>query len=245
MTMTSLTKLAISLTLISLIIVCSGIALTKGASIINADPSDGVVTSTGGINDSGNSFWVGDEASPPNAVLRSFVKFSLAGVPEKISSVTLKLNLLYSYGGAVNIGLGDCLVIHIDDFDTLDPTDFNAPSIGNDPGVLFSGSINPSIGYVSIDVTSAMQDDIDNGRAFTSFMIKMAIDTDGDGEVDRWHFASIDGANSIGYDPPIIEYELPAVGGIITPINKLEIITPYLVLGLVISVSAIVIMKRE
>ena len=54
---------------------------------INASParvynesSDGVVTSNGGINDDAPGFWVGDEANPPNAVIRGFVKFSLAGI---------------------------------------------------------------------------------------------------------------------------------------------------------------------
>jgi len=137
-------------------------------------------------------------------------------------------------------------VVHIDDFGTLFPSDFNAPSIGNDPGILFSSTTNPNVGYISIDVTSAMQDDIDNGRAFTSFMIKMSIDTDGDGLIDEWFISATENTGT-DQDPIIeYEYEFPPVGGVVTPINKLAIIAPYLVLaGLIIAVSAIVIKRRK
>ena len=250
--MYNLTKLTLSLILILLIILVSSIAAVKANLIIYGDPADGVVTSGGGINSSNGAFWLGDEASPPNAILRSFVKFGLAEVSGTLGSATLKLYLELGERDAVgdftspiqNIGLGDTLVVHIDDFGTLDPSDFNAASIGNDPSVFISSTTNPNRGYISIDVTSAIQDDIDNGRAFTSFMIKMSIDTDGDGQVDRWFFSATE-RSGIDQDP-IIEYELPPVGGIVTPINKLAIIAPYLVLaGLIIAVSAIVIKKRK
>jgi hypothetical protein len=250
--MSSLAKLMISSTLITLIILISSIPAVKAGFIIYGDPADGVVTSGGGINSSNGAFWLGDEASPPNAVLRSLVKFSLAGVSGQLGSATLKLYVESSNldGGSDvispldNIGLGDTLVVHIDDFGTLDTSDFNAVSIGNDPGILISSTTNPNVGYISIDVTSAIQADLDNGRAFTSFMIKMSVDTDGDGQVDRWFFSATERAG-IDQDP-IIEYELPPVGGIVTPINKLEILAPYLALaGLIAAVSVAIIRRRK
>jgi hypothetical protein len=251
MIMSSSFKLSLSLLLISLISFCSSIPWVNGALVIYGDPSDGVVSSDGGINSANVFFWIGDEASPPNVVLRSFVKFSLAGVSGKVGSATLKLSVQISekdgVGGGVsplqNIGLGDCLVIHINDYGTLNPSDFNTPSIGNDPGVLISSSTNPNVGYLSIDVTSAMQDDIDNGRAFTSFMIKMAIDTDNDGLVDRFFFSAAEDSSG---RPPIIEYAPPAVGGISIPINKLEIAIPYIALaGLIAAISTVYVIKKR
>jgi hypothetical protein len=68
-------------------------------------------------------------------------------------------------------------VRHIADYGTLGTEDLDAPSIGNDPGVLLSGTATPGIGYVLIDVKAAMQDDVDKGRTYSTFMIKMAMDT--------------------------------------------------------------------
>lgn len=228
--------------------------VAQAQSIIYGDPADGVVTSGGGINSVNGAFWLGDEASPPNAILRSFVKFSLAGVSGKLGSATLRLYIEFSkpdngfdtVSPLDNIGLGDTLVVHIDDFGILFPSDFNAPSIGNDPGILFSSTTNPNVGYISIDVTSAMQDDIDNGRAFTSFMIKMSTDTDGDGRIDEWFFSATE--NTGTDQDPYIEYELaPAnpVGGIYVPSDNLCILTPYIALvGLIGIISTIFAIRR-
>ena len=254
MFMSSLAKLMLSSILIALIIIGLSNPVTKAESIIFGDPADGVVTSSGGTNSVSGNFWLGDEASPPNMVSRSFVKFSLAGVSGQLGSATLRLYIEFSIldGGfdtvspLDNIGLGDTLVVHIDDFGTLFPSDFNAPSIGNDPGILFSSTTNPNVGYISIDVTSAMQDDIDNGRAFTSFMIKMSIDTDGDGLVDEWFFSATENTGT-DQDPIIeYEYEFPPVGGHVMPINKIVILTPYLALaGLIAVVSTVYIIKMR
>jgi streptogramin lyase len=193
---------------------------------INASPakvysesSDGVVTSNGGINDGAPGFWIGDETNPPNAVIHGFVKFSLAGVTGTLSSARLYLYVEVSAHDSVwdntsplvNPGLGDCQIIHIDDYETLDPTDFGASSIGNDPGVLIGSTETPNVGYISIDVTAAMQDDINHGRAFTAFMIKLSTDTDYDGMVDGLTFGS---SESGATRAPYIEYSLLSLVGL-------------------------------
>ncbi len=176
---------------------------------IYGDPSDGVVTSTGGINEGASGVWIGDERDPPNVAERAFVKFSVSGVSGILSSARLNLFLRGSYRDGAssppldNPGLGDCLIRHIADYGVLNGADFNAPSIGNDPGVFISGTATPNVGYISIDVKGAVQDDRNNGRAFSTFMIKMAIDTDGDNQVDRWEITSSDSA---GPNRPYIEY---------------------------------------
>jgi len=55
---------------------------------------------------------------------------------------------------------------------------------------------------------------------------------------------------AVGQNAPVLtaiyQSEATAVGGISTPINKLEILTPYLALaGLIIAVSAVMIKKRK
>jgi hypothetical protein len=139
------------------------------------------------------------------------------------------------------------------DYGLLGAGDFNALSIGNDPGVLLADEATPNIGYVSIDVRAAMQDDIYYGRAFSAFMIRMATDTDNDNGMDEWYFRTSERTGTS--EDPYIEYTSTAptptptprpVGGIVMPTNKLEILTPYLaVAGLVAIVSAVVLVKRR
>jgi len=178
-----------------------------------SDPTDGVVTGSGGINTGASHFWVGDEQDPPNVPLQAFVKFSLSGISGTLASARLYLYVAFSDHDAVsdssspltNPGLGDCLVRHIGDYGTLGPSDFNAPSIGSDPGVLIAGTATPNVGYTSIDTTAAMQDDINHGRAFTTFLIKLSTDTDYDGKIDRLFF----GASEAGAtEAPYIDYRL-------------------------------------
>ncbi|WP_455369681.1 hypothetical protein [[Eubacterium] cellulosolvens] len=251
--MPSFAKLMLSSILITLIIIGLNNPVTKAQSIIFGDPADGTVTSAASTNSVSGNFWLGDEASPPNMVSRGFVKFSLAGVSGQLGSATLRLYIEFSILDGVfdtvspvdNIGLGDTLVVHIDDFGTLFPSDFYAPSIGNDPGILFSSTTNPNVGYISIDVTAAMQDDIDNGRDFTSYMIKMFDDTDGDTQIDEWFFSA---ADNTGTDQdPIIEYTIVGtVGGVASPVNKFEILTPYLALaGLIAAFSTAYVIRRR
>jgi hypothetical protein len=82
-------------------------------------------------------------------------------------------------------------------------------------------------------------------RAFTSYMIKMSTDTDGDSLMDEWFFSA---ADNTGTDQdPIIEYTIVGtVGGVASPVNKFEILTPFLALaGLIAVVSAIYVIKRR
>ena len=87
--------------------------------------------------------------------------------------------------------------------------------------------------------------DIDNGRDFTSYMIKMSTDTDGDSQIDEWFFSA---ADNTGTDQdPIIEYTIVGpVGGVASPVNKFDIIAPYVALaGLIAVASTLFIIKRR
>jgi hypothetical protein len=215
--------------------------------IIYSDSEDGIVGSSGFVNT--DVLNTGDFMT--DYYTRGFVKFSLSGVSGSVSSATLNLYLHSSFhDGALdqndpltNPGLGDLQVIHIDDYGILSDGDFNDPSIGNDPGVLISGSATPDRGYYSIDITAAMQDDIDNGRAFTSFLIKLATNTDSDNQADVWNIRAYQGVPD---QDPYIEYTIVGpVGGIYAPTSKLTLLAPFIALvGLIGAISTIFAIRR-
>jgi len=226
------------------------VQVVNAARIIYGDLSDGRVSSTGGIN-TVSSLRVGDDIGPPEAGLHTLVKFSLSGVSGQSVSARLYLYLYNSnvdsswdsISPLTNPGLGDCSVRHIDDFGTVDASDYNAPSIGNDPGILISGTSTPDIGYLSIDVTAAIQDDINKGRAFSAFLIRSSIEKDGDDRADFWSFRSSDWDGTS--EDPYIEIFSP-VGGILMPVNKLEVLAPYLALaGLVAALTTVIVVKKR
>jgi hypothetical protein len=219
----------------------------QAAMIIYSDTQNGVVSNVGAFG-SGNIV-AGDDGG--DHYYRGFVKFSLSGVRGIPSSATL---YLYVYSSSrdgapatnplTNPGLGDCRVYHIADYGTLGASTFNVPSIANDPGVLLGSTATPNVGYVSIDITAAVKDDIANGRPFSAYMIKNTVDTDNDAKVDSWNFEPIVGVPTDR--SPYISLSFPAVGGFIIPVNKLALATPFLTLaGLVAAVSAVVVAKRR
>ena len=195
--------------LLAVVLALSSAQVEASPAIVFSDAEDGGVDSTGGYASNIQSIWVCDDYL--NHYNRLFVKFSLAGISGTLSSATLHLYLLLSLHDGppvddtsplTNPGLGDLVVRHINDYGTLDSSDLNAPSIGNDPGVLLSSSATPDVGYVSINVRAAMQDDIDNGRSFSSFMLNMTTNTDNDGAADGWLFLASEYAGT-EYDPYI------------------------------------------
>ena len=146
-----------------------------------------------------------------NQTWRSFVKFDISGISRPLISARLYLYLDYTtvdgtgYTNSplMNPGLGDLNVIHIW-YGDLDEGAYSQPSVGNDPGTLIASGVNPDPGYVSIDVTAAVEDDINDAETYSSFMIRCAVDTDDDNQADFWTFLSADKA---GTDKdPYIEY---------------------------------------
>jgi hypothetical protein len=222
--------------------------------IVYGDLSDGNVNSIPSSNDGDNRIFVGD-AFGSNEYIQGFVKFSLSGITS-VDSATLYIyvgvswrnNVLDNTSPLTNPGLGDCVVRHIADYGTIGDEDLDAPSIGNDPGVLIGGAETPNKGYVSIDVTAAMQDDIANGRPFSTFMIRITTNTDGDGRNDLWTFLS---ANNAGTDlDPYIEYSISlhssVVGGVQIPVNSLMVLLPYFaLLGSVCVIFVTLVIRKK
>ncbi len=185
--------------------------VAEATSAIPSDVSDGHVRSNGNAYSNDAVMIVGDDKS--DKAYRSFVKFPISSLHGKVlKSAELKLTIERSIqnGSAYtsepfdNPRLGDTRVIHINDYVTLDGSDFNAPSIGNDPGVLIPANTNPNSRIVSISVHAAMQDDINNARNFTTYMIRTANNTDDDNRRDQWHFYT----RNSGANAPRIEYTL-------------------------------------
>jgi hypothetical protein len=158
--------------------------------------------------DVGDYYWILDTAY----IRRGYVKFDLTGISGCLSSARMYLYVMSSttdgvyYGSSPlqNPGLGDCWIQHIDDYGTVDHNDWDDPSIGNDPGTLISSGTNPDVGYISIDVTAAMQDDINNVKAYSAFVIRFANNRDNDDKNDHFSFVT---SWYNGHDP-YIEYNL-------------------------------------
>jgi hypothetical protein len=182
------------------------------SAILYDDVSDGYVDSDSRVYSIFPQMSLGDWNT--NAYAACFVKFNLSGVSGTLSSAILNLyvarslhdNITDADDPLTNIGLGDCQVIHITDYGTLDASDLFASSIGNDPGVLIGNSVTPNIGYVPIDVETAMQDDINNGRPWSTFMLKMSTNTDSDDRNDYWVFWTTEYGDI--NKQPYVEYEL-------------------------------------
>jgi hypothetical protein len=220
----------------------------QAAMIIYSDTENGVVSNVGAVGN--GNIVAGDDGG--DHYYRGFVKFSLSEVSDTLISATLSL---YVYSGShdgvytatsplLNPGLGDCQVFHIADYGTLDPTDFNPTLLGNHPGVLISSTTTPDVGYVSIDITAAVQDDARNGRAFSAYMIRNTVDTDSDGKVDSFSFEPIVGKPTDR--SPFVSLKYGTVGGIIVPTDKLEVVAPFAALaGLITAVSAVIVVKRR
>jgi hypothetical protein len=165
---------------------------------------------------------VGDHDDEPeflsNVEIRILMKFNLTGINGNVSSATLKLHIRssrvndtnYWSPDTVNPGLGDCLVRHIADYNVStfpSVTHFNAPSIGNDPGVLIPSDQDAVPGsWVSIDITDAMNDDLSNEESYMAFLIYMELGKDNDDLYDFWEISDMEALNSSLY--PYIEFTL-------------------------------------
>ena len=103
-----------------------------------------------------------------------------------------------------NPGLGNVNVVHIVDYATPDVTDYQSPSLGNDPGTLISAENNEVPGVVFVDVTAAMRQALKNQAAFVAFRLQTTTETDGDGCNDVWFFGA--SQLSAADSRPVIQY---------------------------------------
>jgi hypothetical protein len=175
------------------------------------DSGDMVIGDTGGL---------GLPNAAPNRTRRIIVSFPVGALEGDIESATLALAVTetrrdqYPDPGFIdgeapydNPQLGDALVLNV--ADPGDPTsdDYNAPSLGSDPGVLIPNGVDGPAFKLTIDVTAAVQQAIDEGRDVLAFRLQMSMPTDNDGLNDTWGFWS---GNNRNLDRrPTITYQLP------------------------------------
>jgi len=210
--------------------------------IVQCDPSDGYIRKKGSdvAVAQENLLKVGDGGS--DYVHRIFIKFPIQPCGEVVSArlyiyahSSVQNSFVDVFDPLNNPGLGDLIVYHIGDYGTLDADDFDAASINSDPGVLIPGTDTVNVGYISIDITRALQDDINHYQTFTTFMLRMETDTDYNADDDFWRFQS--SRHPDGYGPHI-EYTC-TVGGTVMASRHTQALTYLLIVIGVVAVGGI------
>ena len=138
---------------------------------------------TGDSIDAGAAIRVGDDAS--NNELRGFVSFPLAGIPANSNVVSAVLELR-PFLVPTGLPFPDVRTDHIGIGAGLSIDDFGA--VARDPD--FGALVDSGTGVFTLDVTTQVQDDLDNARTYSEFRVRSPIPTDGDGVADMHLFGS-------------------------------------------------------
>ena len=153
---------------------------------------DGFVRSDGTAVTAGGGPGVGDlEQFVPGIGYREFYSFNLAGIPPTatLNSATLNLFQAAVYGAAYPTH-GFVVVDHVDVGTALDPGDYAGNTLTPDLGIL---SINPAIGYKTIDVLAAVKADLAAGRSRSQFRLRFSVlDFNNDGQNDFAEFTDVE-----------------------------------------------------
>ncbi|WP_455368620.1 DNRLRE domain-containing protein [[Eubacterium] cellulosolvens] len=187
-------------------------------------------------------------------VARSIVQFDLSSIPagSKINSAYLQM---YYFSAPLGNPAGRTYNVYrlSEDWTELGST-WNSRDTGipwTTPGGVWttedstSSIVPPSVGqWMSWDVTGIVQDWIENGQPNNGFIIRDP--NDGVAGVDAAaRFSTKE--NTANWPVLKIDYELPGpVGGVSTPVNKLEILTPYMALaGLIAAISTVYVIRKR
>jgi hypothetical protein len=153
--------------------------------VFQGDPADGYVSAAGFIVAGGSGVYVGDNALDDYSA--GFLRFVHASVPAGASVVSATL---YAYQ-SVAIGtpftqLGAAVLVDHVNIDLgagagLDPLDLGSAAYAVGIGSLSSSM---ALGFRFLDVTAAVQADLDAGRSTSDFRLYFASGTDGAGDAD-------------------------------------------------------------
>lgn len=150
--------------------------IVKLGSVILNPALDGFITSSGSVNTSFTYLAMGD--SPTNAYYRSYLSFSLAGLPATASLLSASLRLTwYVGGGAPFVNLGALLADHVDFGATLEGADFTGAT-ALPYGVTFATST--WVGSRTVSVSRAVENDLANRVARgnrSQFRLKFTLDS--------------------------------------------------------------------
>jgi hypothetical protein len=196
-------KVFISLLLAVVMLVALAIPVFAGApteKIKYSHRSDCMVTETSTLWHSEGYVYVGD--SPGNTDHRALFKFPLGGI--KVSNIDWVELQFHIYACNVNgtyfppdatfpnIGLGDTLVVPIEDYGRTPSTaSYNSTAFG--PSVVMIDGTTASVPQlVSANVTAAVIAAKDARERFVTFRVQTAVGTDNDGVADNWFFSTKD-----------------------------------------------------
>ena len=189
---------------------------------------------------------------------RALLQFDLSSIPQGavITEARLSLNVIsFSGGGKKNFTVHRVSKSWIEGDGTFGPgttgatwinTDKSVPTPWSTPGGDFvsEGASNKQLtigmGWKRFDVTDIVAAWITNGQPNYGFLIKL---------VNEASSASLSfQSNQVSENRPILQINWISVpvGGLSMPINKLEILTPYLALaGLITVISTVYVLNRR
>jgi hypothetical protein len=175
-------------------------APTAASGFVYSDPSDFEAFGTGGVGtgagDGNNDGGAGDTSA--NSGRRFILRFDVGSLAGSVNSATLHMTIeetrkenaddgIPPYG---NPGLGDLSVICIEDPGGEDAIAYGSPSLCPDPGVLIASGTEAPAAELTIDVTDALQNAIDNDYQWLALRLQTATETDGDSSNDLYFFWS-------------------------------------------------------
>jgi hypothetical protein len=146
------------------------------------------------------TFAVGDLATAPtDSGFRGFVSFDLRTLPTGVVAdearlIIYKAFINFNSGGPDPYPLGDMLLENVNYGNSLTGEDYNTPVIVG-LGIFDSGS-EPATGYLGSDVTSALNDDLDNRTARgnrSQYRFRFPIENNDNNASDYVSFTSSDG----------------------------------------------------
>jgi|LGOV01.1.fsa_nt_gb hypothetical protein len=183
-----LAALAANPDLLDLSVFASGFGKTDCPVIVTLNSTsglDGFVTS-GESAVTWSQIMVGDTSA--NVSVRGFLSFDISSIPPFANIVSATLR---AYQEAVTrtpyADLGNVIVDHLDYGTTLDGTDYDLAALQSNVGTL---SDNPTIEYKTLDVTTRVEADINDGRARSQYRLLYPTPTDGDSLRDAAFFTS-------------------------------------------------------
>jgi hypothetical protein len=149
-----------------------------------------------GEDGGGAELYVGDDETGKTA--RGLVRFELPdGIdPTPPTRLELLINATHkdqpnaaaghdTSAPFTNPGLGDLRAVPVADYDEPGAEDYAAPALG--PAVVLTTAGTSPGEILSANVTAAVQYAVDQGHAWVAFRIETAVETDGDGSIDRWY----------------------------------------------------------
>ncbi len=142
-----------------------------------------------------------------NGTARSLFSFDLSSLPRNAIIVSASLRLYQGGGsGTPYADLGPLLVDHMDLGGALDGSDFDAPALADNIGVL---GTQDGTGPRSLDVTLQVMSDRGATRMRSEFRARFTSDTDGDNQIDSAAFSDVAIA-APGNEPQLeVVYRLP------------------------------------